>query len=123
MSDDYDLGTYARSAVTAASDAARAWFDRGLVWCYAFNHEEAIACFKRALDRRPRLRAGPLGHRLCDRPQLQQAMGRFRCRRQAPLARRVPVREVAAAAASAGNATPAEQALIAALARRYPPTR
>ena len=25
------------------------WFDRGLVWAYAFNHEESIRCFQRAL--------------------------------------------------------------------------
>ena len=31
------------------------WFDRGLVWSYAFNHEEAIRCFDRALELDPDL--------------------------------------------------------------------
>ena len=26
-----------------------AWLTRGLVWCYAFNHEEAIYCFKQCM--------------------------------------------------------------------------
>ncbi|KAH0341333.1 TPR domain protein, partial [Aureobasidium melanogenum] len=45
----YDLGTY-HKPVTTTSDAAQKWFDRGLVWTYGFNHEEAIECFSRAID-------------------------------------------------------------------------
>ncbi len=45
----YDLGTYSRQ-VTTSSEAAQLWFDRGLVWTYAYNHEEAIACFEKALE-------------------------------------------------------------------------
>jgi hypothetical protein len=45
----FDLGTYTRGTSTA-STSAQTWFDRGLVWCYAFHHEEAIPCFERALE-------------------------------------------------------------------------
>lgn len=45
----YDLGDFHRP-VTTTSTEAQAWFDRGLVWCYGFNHEEAAACFERALS-------------------------------------------------------------------------
>jgi tetratricopeptide (TPR) repeat protein len=45
----FDLGSYRRT-LTAASEQARRWFDRGLIWSYAFNHEEAIACFERAVE-------------------------------------------------------------------------
>lgn len=31
------------------------WFDRGMVWAYAFNHEEAVRCFDRALELDPDL--------------------------------------------------------------------
>ncbi|GIS90326.1 MAG: hypothetical protein CM1200mP20_03670 [Pseudomonadota bacterium] len=24
--------------------------DRGLIWCYGFNHEEAVECFRRAAN-------------------------------------------------------------------------
>ncbi len=44
----YDLGTYSRK-VTTSSEAAQQWFDRGLIWTYAYHHEEAIVCFKNAL--------------------------------------------------------------------------
>ena len=45
---DYDLGTFHR-AVTTKNEEAQLWFDRGLVWSYAFNHEESVACFEEAL--------------------------------------------------------------------------
>ena len=49
MSDYYDLGTNSR-LVTTNSAEAQVWFDRGLLWCYAFNHEEAVRCFRKAAE-------------------------------------------------------------------------
>ena len=49
MNDYYDLGTYSRP-ITTTSLQAQTWFDRGLIWTYGFNHEEAIRCFERALE-------------------------------------------------------------------------
>ncbi len=43
----FDLGASGRTTSTSSAEAQR-WFDRGLVWSYAFNHEEAIRCFERA---------------------------------------------------------------------------
>lgn len=43
----YDLGVYSRP-VTTTSPEAQVWFDRGLVWTYGFNHEEAVHCFEKA---------------------------------------------------------------------------
>jgi tetratricopeptide (TPR) repeat protein len=45
----FDLGSYQRPIETSSAQA-QIWFDRGLVWAYAFNHEEAIRCFERALE-------------------------------------------------------------------------
>ncbi|GAO14018.1 hypothetical protein UVI_02035680 [Ustilaginoidea virens] len=45
----YNLGTYQRP-ITTSSPATQTWFNRGLVWCYGFNHEEAANCFQRAID-------------------------------------------------------------------------
>jgi tetratricopeptide (TPR) repeat protein len=45
----YDLGSHS-CPVTTSNQAAQRWFDRGLVWTYGFNHEEAVVCFRRALD-------------------------------------------------------------------------
>ncbi|MFO0932835.1 MAG: tetratricopeptide repeat protein [Planctomycetota bacterium] len=49
---DDDLGAYHRPVATS-SKAAQAWFDQGLTWLYAFNHDEAIASFRRAADLDP----------------------------------------------------------------------
>lgn len=48
MSYDYDLGNYHRPITTASPEAQR-WFDRGLIWIYGYNHEEAVECFRNAL--------------------------------------------------------------------------
>lgn len=43
----YNLGQHSRSRqITTTSTEAQAWFDRGLIWCYAFHHEEAVRCFE-----------------------------------------------------------------------------
>ena len=45
----YNLGPYSRTVTTTSADAQR-WFDRGLNWCFGFHHEEAVACFEKALE-------------------------------------------------------------------------
>jgi len=49
MSDYYDLGPYSLTVTTKSADAQR-WFDRGLLWCYGYNHDESVACYRRALE-------------------------------------------------------------------------
>src|SRR5690242_6874740 len=49
MADYFDLGGYARP-VTTFSAQAQTWFTRGLLWAYAFNHEEAVTCFEHAIE-------------------------------------------------------------------------
>ncbi len=44
-----DLGTH-RRAITTDSAQAQAYFDQGLTWMYAFNHDEAIRSFRRAAE-------------------------------------------------------------------------
>src|SRR5579871_1013483 len=48
----YDVGRYARTVTTASPEAQR-WFDRGLNWCFGYHHEEAVACFERAIAADP----------------------------------------------------------------------
>jgi hypothetical protein len=52
MNSYYDLGTYSRS-VSTNSSAAQVWFDRGLIWYYAFNREESVRCFRRSAEHDP----------------------------------------------------------------------
>lgn len=50
--DYYDIDVYTRR-VTTSSDLSQLWFDRGLVWCYAYFHDEAVACFQKAIEADP----------------------------------------------------------------------
>jgi len=60
MSDYFDLG-FSRMDVTSQSADAKLWFNRGLVLCYGFNHEEAHRCFTRAIEADPALAIGYWG--------------------------------------------------------------
>lgn len=51
MSDYFDLGSYGRPVSTIPE--VQTWFDRGLVWLFAYNHEEAIVCFEKVLEADP----------------------------------------------------------------------
>jgi tetratricopeptide (TPR) repeat protein len=42
----YDLGRARSRKITTTNAEAQKWFDYGLIWCYAFHHEEAIRCFE-----------------------------------------------------------------------------
>lgn len=48
----FDLGCYTRPISTKSADT-QIWFDRGLIWTFAFNHEEAVNCFKKAIHDDP----------------------------------------------------------------------
>ncbi len=52
MDEYYDLGGHSH-LVTTESREAQTWFDRGLVWTYGYNHEEAVACFQKAIQADP----------------------------------------------------------------------
>src|SRR5207248_4190854 len=43
------LGTYTRAVATSKPDAQK-YFDQGLMFMFAFNHDEAIRAFRRAAE-------------------------------------------------------------------------
>lgn len=47
--DRFDLGVHKRKIRTSSSEAQR-WFDLGLNWCFGFNQEEGVKCFRKALE-------------------------------------------------------------------------
>ena len=49
---DFDLGT-GSFPVTTLSPQVQQLFDLGLNWCFGFNQEEGLACFKRAIEHDP----------------------------------------------------------------------
>ncbi|MBT6278265.1 MAG: hypothetical protein HOI95_29530 [Chromatiales bacterium] len=60
MDDYFDLGPYSRD-ITTHSTQANLWFGRGLNWCYAFNHEEALRCFEKVVSFDPECAMGHWG--------------------------------------------------------------
>lgn len=115
-----DLGVFHRAVTTTKPDAQK-WFDRGLLWAYAFNHEEAVACFERAVaaDESCAMAYWGIAYSLgpnynkpwegFDEQELQDAVQR--------------AREAALLAAKiAKDATAVERALTEALLSRFPTT-
>ena len=49
---DFDLGSHSFKVSTVSADAQRL-FDLGLNWCFGFNQEEGVTCFKKALEYDP----------------------------------------------------------------------
>ena len=114
----YDLGPYARRVTTASAEAQR-WFDRGLNWCFGYHHEEAVACFEKALETDPNCAMAHWGVAYAVGPnynypwELQDPAGKA-----AALARAHD--SACAALALVGRVTAPERALIEALPARYP---
>ena len=48
MNHPYELGNHRRPITTDSADAQQ-WFDRGLMWIYAFDLEMAVRCFREAI--------------------------------------------------------------------------
>jgi tetratricopeptide (TPR) repeat protein len=118
MDYDYDLGVHGRP-VSTGSAAAQRWFDRGLVWCYGYNHEEAVACFERALAEDPGCAMAHWGVAYASGPNYNMPWELFdEAGRAATLSKAHDA--TAAALGCAGSATAAERALIEALPARYP---
>lgn len=118
MDDYYDLGSYSRP-VTTASPQAQVWFDRGLAWCYGFNHEEAIACFERALEHDPDCALAHWGVAYAVGPNYNKPWEAFDPREKASALARARS-ESRLAVEKAAGATPVERALCEALVTRFP---
>ncbi|MFO7854547.1 MAG: hypothetical protein R6V44_04900 [Paracoccaceae bacterium] len=120
MSDYFDVDVHGRT-VTTASPEAQLWFDRGLVWCYGYWHEEAVACFDKAIAAGPDCAMAYWGKAYALGPnynfpwQLMDPDGRAAVLAGAHA-------ELSNALALAADVTPVERDLIEALRARYPQT-
>src|SRR3984893_5989350 len=114
----YDLGAYTRP-ITAKSPDAQAWFDRGLNWIFAFNHEEAIACVGKALEHDPGCATALWGIAYAAGPNYNLPWHLYDPAGKA-VALATAYDAMQAALARVGGAGPVEQALIRALPARYP---
>ncbi|AVH60587.1 MULTISPECIES: hypothetical protein [Streptomyces] len=116
--DYYDLGTHSRR-VTTSSPSAQTWFDRGLIWAYAFHHEEAVSCFEAAAAADADCAMAYWGFAYALGPNYNKPWEFFD---DEDLARTVDRAHAAVERAQekAAGATLVEQALIRALRARYP---
>ena len=117
MAYPYDLGTGSRRISTRSKDA-QTWFDRGLAWCYGFNHEEAIRCFKRAAKADPKCAMAQWGIAYAAGPNYNkqwQAFDKIDLQRSLKTARAATVK----AQGLLAGAAPAERALAQSLLHRY----
>ncbi len=114
----YDLGSYS-CPVTTTSQQAQIWFDRGLNWTYGYNHEEAVVCFRRALEHDPDCAMAHWGVAYAAGPNYNMPWDLFD---EVARAEALATAHVAAQAALArvGGVTAPEQALIDAIQARYP---
>ncbi|MCT7354453.1 hypothetical protein N4P33_20165 [Streptomyces sp. 15-116A] len=114
----YDLGTYSRPVTTTSATAQR-WFDRGLLWTYAFHHEEAVACFERAAAADPDCAMAYWGIAYALGPNYNKPWEAFDGDELVRTVERTHT-AVERAHEKAARATPVERALIGALRARYP---
>lgn len=116
--DYFDLGPYSRKVTTSSPDA-QLWFDRGLNWLFGFNHGEAIKCFQKALGHDPECAMARWGVSHASGPNYNLPWHRYdpRGRQNALSASYDALR---GALVHADKASPVEQAMIRALAARYP---
>ncbi|MFV2038151.1 MAG: hypothetical protein ACC646_11245, partial [Paracoccaceae bacterium] len=118
MKDYFDLGEHSRAVSTTSTDA-QVWFDRGLMWCFGYNHDESVACFQRALKADPDCAMAWWGVAYasgCNYNKPWEAFDNQEALRNVAMAFDATQKAIACAAA----ATPVERALAGALAARYP---
>ncbi|MGH7150420.1 MAG: hypothetical protein ACREIU_06975, partial [Planctomycetota bacterium] len=106
-----ELGSLHRPVSTRSAEAQR-WFDRGLALCYGYNHAEAIACFERAAAADSDCAMAYWGIAFAAGPHINNpAMDEAASKTAWEAAQRALARR--------GGASPVEQALIDAVAKRY----
>lgn len=97
--------------VTTTNAEAQRYFDQGMRYVYAFNHELAVAAFKRSTDLDPNLALGYWGQALALGPNINMDVDPQREAQAYELEK--------AALAHLDSASPKERDLINALAKRY----
>lgn len=113
----YNLGDHAWRITTTSPDA-QAWFDRGVVWAYSFNHDEAAACFEQVIKHDPACAMGYWGAAFAYGPNYNKPWKAFDPKDLGVSVRRT--HELAGLARRhAGAATPLERGLVEAIQARF----
>ena len=118
MMEYYDIDVYERR-VTTSSPEAQMWFNRGLVWTNAYFHDEAVACFRRALEADPECAMAHWGVAYAAGPNYNMPWERRDAKMRADTAETCHSATRVALALIA-KVTPFERAMIEALPSRFP---
>lgn len=113
----FDLGTYHRR-VTTENPLAQRWFNRGLIWIYAFNMREAAECFDQAVLADPTFAMGYWGVAYARGPYYNHQWIHFKPP-ELKVALSATYNASQKALELAENASPVERALIGALTYRF----
>lgn len=105
------LGPHTRTISTSSPDC-QAWFNQGLNFLYAFNHDEAIRSFEKAAEADPRCAMAPWGVALANGPHINYTV-------VDPDHAKAAWKALTKARELASTASPVEKALIDALGKRY----
>jgi tetratricopeptide (TPR) repeat protein len=101
-------------AVSTTNPLAQKYFDQGLAYVYAFNHDEAVRSFKYAAELDPKLAMAYWGQALATGPNINAPQIDAQAAKAAYDA-------VQKAVALSANASSEERGYIAALSKRYAP--
>ena len=105
------LGDVSRK-ITTESPVAQRYFDQGMCFLFAFNHDEAVRSFRAAADADPRCAMGWWGIAVANGPHINNPA-------MTPEKSKVAWEALVRARESSRTASDVEQALIEALAKRY----
>ena len=116
--DYYDIDVFGR-AVSTQSEDAQLWFNRGLVWCFSYFHDEAIACFEKSAAADPTCAMAYWGIAYAAGPNYNLPWKRQDAAMQTT-AMATCFDAIQSALAHLDQTTSAERAMIEALAHRIP---
>jgi tetratricopeptide (TPR) repeat protein len=105
------LGSHSRRVTTTSPEAQR-YFDQGLAFLYAFNHDEAIRSFRRAGELDPKCTMAFWGVAVANGPHINNPV-------VPPDRAKAAWEALTQAQALVAGASPVERALVEALASRY----
>lgn len=115
--DRFNLGDHEKAVSTTSAQAQR-WFNLGLNWCYGFNHEEGVKCFHRCLEHDPHCVMAHWGIAYGSGPFYNNVWRQFSVA-EADSAAKTGHHHIQQARRFAHSATPVENALVDALAKRF----
>lgn len=112
----FETGGFGRVVTTRAPNA-QTWFNRGLTWAYAFNHQESASCFERAIKNDPNCAMAHWGLAYALGPNYNQPWEFFGADLKEVVQRTYQASRKAESLSA--DATPVEKAIIKAIQARY----